>query len=103
MTSQELIDLTPEQQRAFNRMIKAAADFKKAGGLFYAVLHKIHGLNGEFIDSILVDVDRGGHFDTQFDVFISDVINHHDLSGFADDNHMVRLNDKGLKLWDGVK
>ncbi|ENU1229315.1 hypothetical protein [Providencia rettgeri] len=97
MTAQELIEMTPEQQRAFNRFEKAANDFKKAGGRFYTVLEKIHGLNGKYVVSILTDVQSGGHIDTQLDVSI-DFIFDWGFSGFADDTHMIKLTDEGLAL-----
>lgn len=97
MTEQELIEMTPEQQRAFNRFEKAANDFKKAGGRFYTVLHKIHGLNGKYIADILTDEQSGGHIDTQLDVYI-ECVNDSGFSGFADDTHMIKLTDEGLAL-----
>ena len=102
MTGQELIEMTPEQQKAFNRIKRAVNDFKKSGGMFYTVLHKVHGLNGKYVDSIEADYlckgEIDGHLDTQIDVFM-DCINDVGLSGFADDTHMIKLNSKGLELW----
>lgn len=104
MTGQDLIEMTPEQQKAFNRMKRAANDFKKLGGMFYTVLHKVHGLNGEYVESIEADYmgngNIDGHLNTNFDVFM-DCINDAGLSGFADDTHMIKLNSKGLELWQG--
>ncbi|EMM9642609.1 hypothetical protein NTP67_14575 [Providencia rettgeri] len=101
MTAQELIEMTPEQQRAFNRFEKAANDFKKAGGMFYTVLHKIHGLNGKYVESIEADyLSRGkpdGDLDTQLDVSM-DCISDSGFSGFADDTHMIKLTGEGLAL-----
>ena len=37
-TLQELIDLTPEQEKAWNRLVKAVKDFRASGGKFYSVL-----------------------------------------------------------------
>ncbi|MGQ7198499.1 hypothetical protein ACUOA9_35320, partial [Escherichia sp. HC-TM1] len=37
-TLQELIDLTPSQERAWKRIEKAVKDFRAAGGVFYSVL-----------------------------------------------------------------
>ncbi|HGV7959500.1 TPA: hypothetical protein IBD73_RS26175, partial [Escherichia coli] len=37
-TLQELIDLTPEQEKAWKRLVKAVKDFRAAGGKFYSVL-----------------------------------------------------------------
>lgn len=101
MTAQELIEMTPEQQRAFNRIKKAVNDFKKSGGKFYTVLAKIHGLNGKYVESIEADYlctgKPDGHLDTQLDVSI-DFISDSGFSGFADDTHMIKLTDEGLAL-----
>ncbi|WP_109391854.1 hypothetical protein [Proteus cibi] len=97
MTAQELIEMTPEQQRAFNRMRKAVKDFKKAGGRFYTVLDSIHGLNGNYVSDITSPADiEQGEFGTE-SVFIPSVSNA-GFSGFADDTHMIKLTDEGLAL-----
>ncbi|AIF94865.1 hypothetical protein SS17_3315 [Escherichia coli O157:H7 str. SS17] len=51
-TLQELIDLTPEQEKAWNRLVKAVKDFRAAGGKFYSVLDTLSAYNGEHVASI---------------------------------------------------
>nr|WP_181374718.1 hypothetical protein [Pectobacterium carotovorum]AKG47566.1 hypothetical protein pA_00126 [Pectobacterium carotovorum] len=101
MTAQELIEMTPEQQKAFNRIKKAVNDFKGAGGRFYTVLDNIHGLNGKYVESIetsyLHNGRPDGDLDTQLDVSM-DFVSDSGFSGFADDTHMIKLTDAGLKL-----
>ncbi|EFM4510363.1 hypothetical protein NCH84_005647, partial [Escherichia coli] len=58
-TLQELIDLTPEQEKAWNRLVKAVKDFRAAGGKFYSVLDTLSAYNGEHVASI--DNDKGYH------------------------------------------
>ncbi|MCK9999333.1 hypothetical protein MKT39_009345 [Providencia rettgeri] len=97
MTAQELIEMTPEQQRAFKRFEKAARDFKKKGGRFYTVLDSIHGLNGEYVIDITAPADiEQGEIDSE-SVFMPSVVNS-GFSGFADDTHMIKLTDEGLAL-----
>ncbi len=50
-TLQELIDLTPEQEKAWNRLVKAVKDFRAAGGKFYSVLDTLSAYNGEHVAS----------------------------------------------------
>ncbi|HFO4433835.1 hypothetical protein N5T01_00115 [Escherichia coli] len=58
-TLQELIDLTPEQEKAWNRLVKAVKDFRAAGGKFYSVLDTLSAYNGEHVANI--DNDKGYH------------------------------------------
>ncbi len=87
---QELVDLTPDQEKAWKRFEKAFKDFKKAGGNFYTVLETVYGYNGKYI----YEVDNDG------DHFVGDVsmpsIMDMGLSGFADDWH-------GFILKEGVE
>ncbi|ELE6478034.1 hypothetical protein RMS99_004233 [Enterobacter hormaechei] len=48
-TLQELIDLTPEQEKAWKRLEKAVKDFRAAGGKFYSVLDTLSAYNGEHV------------------------------------------------------
>ena len=96
MTPQDLIDMTPEQKRAFNRIKRAVADFIAAGGRLYTVTHTVHGMNGEYVQSILSESESGGHIDTQelrIDSFVD-----HGFSGMADDTHMIEFTDTGRML-----
>ncbi|WP_261666927.1 hypothetical protein [Erwinia mallotivora] len=89
-TLQQLVDLTPEQLKAWKRFERAFKDFKKAGGKFYTVLETVYGYNGEHIHD--VDNDVGHHVQGVSMPSIMD----RGLSGFADDWH-------GFILKDGVE
>lgn len=58
-TLQELIELTPSQEKAWKRLEKAIKDFRSAGGKFYCVLDTLSGYNGEHVDTI--ENDTGYH------------------------------------------
>lgn len=89
-TLQEMVDLTPEQAKAWKRFEKAFRDFKKAGGKFYTVLETVYGYNGEYIH----EVDNDGDHCTA-DVSMPSIMDM-GLSGFADDWH-------GFILKEGVE
>lgn len=89
-TLQELIDLTPEQSKAWKRFEKAVKDFKAAGGEFYTVLETVSGYNGKYVKYIENDEDNGT--DSVSMPSVLDV----GFSGFADDAH-------GFVLKDGVE
>lgn len=80
-TMQNLVNLTPEQSKAWKRFEKAAKDFRKAGGKFYTVLETVSGYNGTYIDYIENDI---GH--STADVSLPSFTDT-GLSGFADDYH----------------
>ncbi|EOR7867401.1 hypothetical protein FYL99_RS20220 [Escherichia coli] len=84
-TLQELVDLTPEQRRAWRRLERAVTDFQDAGGRFYCVLDSMSGYNGEFIAGI----DNDGTYHTE-DVTMP-TIDAKGLTSFADDWHGIVL------------
>lgn len=86
-TLQELIDLTPEQQRAWKRLERAVKDFKAAGGKFYSVLDTLSGYNGEHVACI----DETGDYHTA-SVYMAS-IDSAGFTSFADDWHGITLND----------
>ncbi len=43
---QKLINLTPEQKKAWTQLARAVSQCKKANIYFYQVLESLHGLNG---------------------------------------------------------
>lgn len=89
-TLQELIDLTPAQEKSWKRLERAVKDFKAAGGKFYSVLDTLNGYNGEHV----ADIDENGDYHTE-SVYMASI----DCTGFtsfADDWH-------GITLKDGVK
>ncbi|WP_421637173.1 hypothetical protein [Enterobacter ludwigii] len=86
-TLQEVIDLTPAQDKAWKRLEKAVKDFRSAGGKFYSVLDTLSAYNGEHVASI--DSDTGYHTAS---VFMPSM----DVPGFtswADDWHGITLKD----------
>lgn len=52
-TLQELIDLTPAQEKAWKRLEKAVKDFRAAGGKFYSVLDTLSAYNGEHVAPLM--------------------------------------------------
>ena len=55
---QELIDLTPEQEKSWNRLVRLCiADFRAAGGKFIAS-NTLSAYNGEHVP---IDNDKGYH------------------------------------------
>lgn len=91
-TFEELVELTPAQQKAWNRLEKAFNDFKKAGGKFYTVLETVHGYNGKHVESIENEGDYSLHLRT-----IGPSISDGGLSGFADDEHFVTFK-RGVEI-----
>lgn len=93
-TFDELVELTPEQAKAWRRFDKAFNDFKKAGGKFYTVLETVYGYNGEHVKTIENDGDHSLHTH-EMPVFIFDA----GLAGFADDEHFVTFK-RGVEVDD---
>lgn len=60
----ELVELTPEQQMAWNRFERALNDFKKVGGKFHTERETVHGYNGKHVSGIANDCDRSQMFRT---------------------------------------
>ena len=89
-TLQELIALTPEQEKAWKRLEKAVKDFRAAGGRFYSVLDTLSGCNGEHVATI--DNDTGYHTASVY----MPSIDAPGFTSFADDWH-------GISLKDGVE
>lgn len=86
-TLQELIDLTPTQEKAWKRLEKAVKDFRAAGGKFYSVLDTLSAYNGEHVTTI--NGDTGYHTAS---VHMPSI----DSPGFtswADDWHGITLED----------
>ncbi len=93
-TLQELIDLTPAQERAWKRLERAVKDFQAVGGKFYSVLDTLSAYNGENVASI--DNDTGYHTAS---VYMPSI----DAPGFtswADDWHGITLKD-GVDVEEG--
>ncbi|HAH9343278.1 TPA: hypothetical protein HIQ17_002850 [Escherichia coli] len=93
-TFNELVELTPAQEKAWKRFEKAFNDFKKAGGKFYTVLETVHGYNGKHVSNIDTEGDYSLNFRT-IGPFIFDA----GLAGFADDEHFVTFK-RGVEVED---
>ncbi|MGJ0637202.1 hypothetical protein [Xenorhabdus bovienii] len=91
---QDLIELTPEQLKAWKRIERAVIDFKKSGGVFYTVLDCLHGLNGKNVYAI--SVGDGGDIITE-NILMSS-IRDAGFSGMCDDIHSIYLIDKAKTI-----
>lgn len=96
--TQEVFDLNPEQQKAFNRLKKAYKDCEKLGVLFVNIYGRLEAydkkmVNGYGDNTIL----PAGH--------IVDACFHRSGNEFkitnewADDSHVFGLTDKGLEKY----
>lgn len=86
-TLQELIDLTPEQEKAWKRLEKAVKDFRAAGGKFYSVLDTLSAYNGEHVSFI---DETGDHHASSVHMQSIDAPG---FCSFADDWHGITLKD----------
>ncbi len=99
------LDLTPDQQRAFNRLKRAVKDCKKLNVFFHSVLGELSAYNGEFVDAAFNEsTARSDCQDMKESVAYSDHIEYkntvHIVAGFADDDNDQRfhLTEKGLEI-----
>ncbi|MEB4492262.1 hypothetical protein [Klebsiella pneumoniae] len=83
-TFDELVELTPEQARAWRRLERAIRDFRAAGGQFYTVLETVFGYNGEHVASI----GNEGDYSLKFRD-VGPGISDDGLAGYADDEHFI--------------
>jgi len=84
---QELIELTPEQEKAFNSLKRAYAKCVKEGIYFHQILDYLSPFNGNNIDTINDTGDDNGIYNIQW-------LNYptlHTVCGWADDNHFVHF------------
>ena len=93
-TAEELLELTPAQQKAWRKMESGAKEFLKAGGRFYSCLDTLSAYNGKYVH----DIEAGTKGDCQADTSGMPFFTNAGLSSFADDDAGVFFNDKGLKL-----
>ncbi len=95
---QELIDLTPEQKKAWAALVRAVNRCKKEGILFYAVLDTMGAVNGLNAKSIHCDEDHRlsgipEHIFTD-ERWMGVTLNYPSVEmscSFADDSHYVEL------------
>ncbi len=88
MTEDELFELTPDQQRAFNRFKKAVKDCERLGVVFYCVLDNIGAIDGNKFDSFdpYDDEWREGGIENFGQNCLNEISNG-GFDSFADDNH----------------
>lgn len=98
MTVQELVDLTPEQKKAWTALVRAVNRCKKENILFYQVLEKLYGLNGKYVD-VIVDDSNERLYELRDDCNLQDLCLPFVKTecSFADDTHFVILKEKALK------
>jgi len=90
---QELINLTPDQAKAFRKLELAVKACRKSNIYFYQVLEHLGALNGNNVRSVENEeystFDSGGPRDLNTELICPTVITD---CGFADDTHVVILN-----------
>lgn len=96
MKTDELLALTPAQEKAWRKFKKAVAEFEAAGGKFYTALETVHAYNGEYVTDISNDSSQYLAPDA-----CMDYIQNMGFSGFADDTHYIHLTDEGEALIEG--
>ena len=98
-TLQELVDLTPEQLKAWKRLVRAYKDFEKAGGQLYHSIDGMSGYNGQYIKNI----DNIENYRRQkiypIETVFMQSISTPNLECFADDNHIFILKN-GVEICD---
>lgn len=87
---QELVNLTPEQAKAWKRLVRAHNDFEKAGGRLYHNTESIYAYNGKHISHI-DNADSFSDENLTSDVDMPSIIT--SLDSFADDAHVFVLKD----------
>ncbi|CAI1036884.1 hypothetical protein [Serratia fonticola] len=95
MSLEELLALTPEQEKAWRQMKAGFKAFTKAGGKFYTILESVHAYNGEYVNDITGDENESAYPTPDAKM---DFIFNSGLAGFADDAHFIHLTTKGEKL-----
>ncbi len=92
---QELIDLTPDQKKAWTQLVRAIKRCKKANIHFYQVLSSLHGLNGNNIKRI--DESEAYHSVASCEINEEANLQHLDCPwvetdcSWADDTHYVTI------------
>jgi hypothetical protein len=98
MNCDEIIELTPEQEKAFKALVRAAKDCKKKGIVFGQVLERIYAWNGRNVERL--EVDEKSNELKCFEIGYGAYGFSLECSSFADDQmmHSFRLTPKGEKL-----
>lgn len=98
MTTDELLALTPEQEKAWRRIKSGVKAFTEAGGKFYTVLESMHAYNGKYVSKITTGEDMSQYYAADAHM---DFIFNWGIAGFADDDHFIHLTDEGEALIEG--
>lgn len=92
---QELINLTPEQLRAWRSLERAVSKCKKVNIYFYQVLDKLNGLNGNNVLRIMSLEETEYNYKCSRDLNSSlDYPSIETADSWADDTHIVILKDR---------
>ena len=86
---QELIDLTPKQQKSFNALVRAVKRCEKENVYFYQVLDRLGALNGHNVLAVTDDLDYSDP--TSLQHLFYPIIGLTDA--WADDTHFVKLKE----------
>lgn len=92
-------ELTPEQQRAFNRLKKAYKDCEKAGIYFANNYGDLMAFNKKLVAGY---GDMTMHADGEYEVVLDNVCPAESMriaNEWADDTHVLGLTKKGMKLY----
>jgi hypothetical protein len=94
----DIFKLTPEQQRAFNRLKKAYADCLKAGVFFYNTYGSLRAVDRSLINGYSDNTAAEGHVS---DHVLTDAACHLNIANeWSDDEHAFHLTPKGWKLFN---
>lgn len=88
---QDRIRLTKEQQKAWNRLVRAHNDFIKAGGEYYCNLDSINAYNSKYI-AYIENGDIGCEPSLDVSNYYMPRLSHSTFCSFADDTHIFILN-----------
>lgn len=90
---QELIDLTPEQKKAFSALQRAVKRCLKENVCFYQTLETLYGLNGNNVSDVSPEYGEahGLNGDNEAVNFIMPSVD--TICSFADDDHYVYFHD----------
>ncbi|HEJ7993710.1 TPA: hypothetical protein SMI27_004418 [Serratia liquefaciens] len=97
MTAEELIELTPEQLKAWRKIKRAVKEFEQAGGKFYTCLSAMGAYNGEYVQEILPGEDGDCHADESG----MPILYNPGFCSYADDRAGVLFTTKGKALLEG--
>lgn len=97
MTAEELLALTPAQEKAWKKIEAGVKAYVRAGGKFYVCLSAMQGYNGEYVKDILPGEDA----DCEADNSGMPIIDNPGFCSYADDCAGVLFTNEGKALLDG--